>query len=110
MTLRPIAPLLLDIDMRKDLDRQPRMILAFPGSPAKWISCRIRQSEHETTKRGARILAAEQLAAFKREEVQALFDAAHDGPITRSVIGVGLRNAVRGLEGEPLEAWNPALS
>jgi hypothetical protein len=100
----------LEIDMREDLDRQPRMLLAFPGSPARWISCRIRHAELERTKRGARILAAEQLAAFSRPELQALFDAARNGPIARSVIGVGLRNAVRGLEGDPLEAFDLALS
>ena len=108
--MRPITPLLLEIDMRKDIDRQPRMILAFRGPPARWISCRIRQGEHETTKRGARILAAARLAAFTRERLQALIDPAHDGPITRSVICVGLRNAVRALEGEPLEAFDPTLS
>lgn len=107
--MRPITPLLLDVDMRNDLDRRPRMILAFPGAPARWVSCRIRQAEGERTKRGARILAAEQLAAFSRSELQALFDVSKNGPITRAVIGVGLRNAVRELEGDPLEAFDRAL-
>jgi hypothetical protein len=105
---RPIAPRLLGIDLRADLDRCPRMLLAFPGAPARWVSVRILGAERERTKRWARVLGAQQLAAFTRAELQAMFDVARDGPDRRGLVGIALTNAMRTLEGDPLEAWEPA--
>lgn len=96
---------MLGIDMRRFLDREPRMLLSFPGAPARWISCRIRHPAR--TMREARIYANEELAAMSRAQLQLLFNSAHDAPADVALAGVGLRNAFRELEGDPLEAFDP---